>query len=232
MMSINIAIILARQGSKGLPLKNLRLLAGQSLLAHTIQAAWQSECFDRVVVSTDGHQIAQEAKSYQAEVVMRPASLASDTASSISGVLHALHSLNLAEGSVTLLQPTSPLRTAKHIQEAIALFQQQQQQGSVIAACETEHHPLKTLLLNQQGKAEAIRHLSDLEQPRQQLPMALRPNGAIYISAIPQLLSQQRFFIEPIGLYMMNQTDSIDIDTEADLLTAEHILNTRKEDKE
>lgn len=222
----HIAIILARQGSKGLPLKNLREIAGKSLLAHTIQAAKQSGCFDEIVVSTDGHLIIEEAQKYQPDVVIirRPIELASDTASSISGVLHALDTLNITEGTVTLLQPTSPLRTAKHIQAAFQLFIAQQTQGSVIAACECEHHPLKTLLLDHKGKPQAIRAVSDLEQPRQQLPKAVRPNGAIYINDIASLLQHQHFFIEPIELYLMNAQDSIDIDNEADLQQAEQIM--------
>lgn len=222
----NIAIILARQGSKGLPLKNLREIAGKSLLAHTIQAAKQSGCFEQIVVSTDGNLIAAEAQKYQPDVVIvrRPIELASDTALSITGVIHALDTLCITQGTVTLLQPTSPLRTAKHIQAAFKLFTAQQSKGSVIAACECEHHPLKTLLLNHEGKPQAIQALSNLEQPRQQLPKAMRPNGAIYINDIASLLQHKRFFLEPIELYLMNAQDSVDIDSEADLKQAEQIM--------
>ncbi len=84
---------------KGLPLKNLRKMNGISLLGHTIHAAISSKCFDRTIVSTDGGLIAEEAKNFGVEVVLRPAELASDTASSISGVIHALETTGSNSGT-------------------------------------------------------------------------------------------------------------------------------------
>lgn len=220
-----IAVILARQNSKGIALKNLQKVGGVSLLGRAIVAASHSQIFDKIVVSTDSDAIATEAKKYAGVTVIdRPDELASDTASSISGVLHALEVLQIEQGAVCLLQPTSPLRTAYHIQAAFEQFCQQGRVGSVIAACEAEHHPFKCLTYDEQGKLTAVRYLNDLESPRQQLPKSYRPNGAIYFNDIVALQQNQRFFNEPVGLYLMNKNDSIDIDTPQDLAKANQLL--------
>lgn len=223
----NIAIILARQGSKSIPLKNLIPLNGKSLLARTILAARDSKIFNHIIVSTDGELIAQEAKSYGATVITRPANLATDTASSISGVLHVLNTLQRTNGICCLLQPTSPLRTYQHIQEAYSLFIQQQS-GSVISATECHHHPYKTLIMHE-TQYIPTHQLSDLESPRQTLPKAYQPNGAIYFNHIEELLQHKRFFIEPLHLYLMNQEDSIDIDKPSDIHIAEQLIQRREQ---
>lgn len=218
-----IAIILARQGSKGIPKKNLALAGGISLLARTITAAKESGIFDLIVTSTDGEDIAQEAQRFGSAVVMRPAELASDQATSISGVLHVLDNLRLEQGLACLLQPTSPLRTAQHIKEAYALFTKQNQ-GSVIAATECEHHPYKYLVEKNHVYVPA-HELRDLESPRQRLPKAYRPNGAIYFNLIEDLMRTRRFFVDPINLYIMNAQDSIDVDKPEDLVRVNQLLS-------
>lgn len=92
-----LAVIPARGGSKGVPRKNVRPLAGKPLIGHTIEAARSAKRIDRVVVSTDDAEIAAVARGFGAEVVIRPAELASDTASSESAVLHALDELERTE---------------------------------------------------------------------------------------------------------------------------------------
>lgn len=224
-MQNTVAIILARQNSKGIPLKNLALVGGQSLLTRAILAAEKSSIFTRIVVSTDGDLIAAEAEKYASvTLVRRPEYLANDVATSISGVLHALDALGIDEGSVCLLQPTSPLRSEKHIIEAYNLFLKQEKQGSVVSVCEAEHHPYKFLLKDEEGSYQPVRNLADLESPRQKLPMAYRPNGAIYFNEIKILREKQAFFYEPIALYSMGANESVDIDTPKDLIYANQIL--------
>lgn len=220
---MNIAIILARQNSKGIPLKNLQTVGGISLLGRAILSAQNSGIFNKIVVSTDGDMIADEAKKYGVIIIKRPDELANDTATSIGGVIHALNELNIDNGICCLLQPTSPLRTDKHIVDAYELFSNQNLKGSIVSACITEHHPYKSLIL-EKGQYQAVRLLADLESPRQQLPRAYRPNGAIYFNDIQQLKENQRFFNEPIALYEMNEIDSIDIDNQADLERANRYI--------
>lgn len=224
----HIAIILARQNSKGIPLKNLQTVGGVSLLGRAIESAKQSGVFTHVVVSTDGDLIAQEAEKYTDVIIIkRPDELANDTATSISGVLHALDNLTkihkIQIDIVCLLQPTSPMRTAKHIQDSFALFEQQAFSGSVISASALSQHPYKCLV--QVGdEYQPVHLLSDLESPRQQLPKAFAPNGAIYFNHINNLQKNQRFFNQPICLYEMNERDSLDIDTPDDLVYANQLI--------
>lgn len=223
----NIAVILARRHSKGLSLKNLRQVGGLSLVGRAVSAAVESACFDRIIVSSDGADILEEAAKYGAETLMRPSELSDDHASSISGVIHVLEALAAESGSVTLLQPTSPLRNANHICEAFTLFRQFGDQGAVVSVCEAEHHPLKMLLLSETGQYYPVGSWPDLEQARQQLPKAYRPNGAVYINDIETLLQNRHFFAQPLHFYPMSAEDSVDIDVEADLQRAERILQQK-----
>ena len=224
-MQNTVAIILARQNSKGIPLKNLALVGGQSLLTRAVLAAEKSSIFTHIIISTDGDLIAEEAKKYDSvTLIRRPEYLANDVATSISGVLHALDELGIYEGSVCLLQPTSPLRSEKHIIEAYNLFLKQEKQGSVVSVCEAEHHPYKFLLKDEQDSYQPVRNLVDLESPRQTLPKAYRPNGAIYFNEIKLLREKKAFFFEPIALYSMSANESVDIDTPQDLIYANQIL--------
>lgn len=215
-----IAIILARQHSKGIALKNLQKVGGISLLGRAIISARDSQIFSHIVVSTDGDSIIQEAHNYpDVMTIKRPDELASDSASSIDGVIHALDVLGFDDGVCCLLQPTSPLRSAKHTQEAYQLFAHQAYQGSVISACQASTHPYKMLMVDGSGY-RPVHALSDLEAPRQSLPAAFCPNGAIYFNDIATLKRHRRFFNEPLALYQMSHQHSLDIDTLEDLALA------------
>lgn len=220
MIRNKVAVILARQNSKGIALKNLQKVGGISLVGRAIMSAVDSGIFGRIVVSTDGELIIQETKQYAGiDIIKRPDDLANDTASSIDGVIHALEALGIDEGICCLLQPTSPLRTATHIQEAYQLFAHKQYQGSVVSACHAQTHPYKMLIIKDDGY-QPVHHLSDLEMPRQQLPVAYVPNGAIYFNDIATLKQNRRFFNEPLALYPMSDRHSLDIDSLDDLLLA------------
>jgi len=118
-----VAIIPARGGSKGIPQKNIRLLAGKPLIVHSIEQALDSKTITRVLVSTDDPEIAGVSTQYGAEVIWRPADISGDTASSEVALLHALAFLEQAEGYhpslVVFLQATSPLRRPCDIDNAI-----------------------------------------------------------------------------------------------------------------
>jgi len=118
-----IAIIPARGGSKGIPKKNIQLLAGKPLISYTIDTAWHSEKITRVIVSTDDHEIAAVSKQYGAEVVWRPANISGDTASSEAALLHVLEHLKTTEyyqpDLIIFLQCTSPLTTHEDIDGTI-----------------------------------------------------------------------------------------------------------------
>jgi len=123
-----LGLIPARGGSKGVPRKNIRELAGIPLIAHSIQAARDATAIDSVVVSTDDEEIAEVADSHGARVpFMRPSELAMDKAPTAPVITHALETLHDAgeeHDAFVLLQPTSPLRTVTHIDEAYSLYEE------------------------------------------------------------------------------------------------------------
>jgi len=214
-----VAIIPARAGSKGLPGKNLRAVGGLSLVGRAVRAARHAGVVQRIVVSTDGADIAREAASHGAEVVTRPAALAEDASRSIDVVLHALEALELQEGICVLLQPTSPLREARDVRHAVERFLARNAGGSVVAVCESEHHPYKAIL-ERDGRYVPLLDYPSLEAPRQSLPRSLRVNGAIYVNDIAGLKRARSFFFGPLDFYEMPVSRSVDIDRESDLVLA------------
>lgn len=224
----NVAVILARANSKGLKNKNLRKVGGVSLVARAIIQAISSGVFDEVILSTDGDEIAKEGLKYKARVIKRPDELANDTSSSISAMLHALNELKITQGISVLLQPTSPLRTANHIKQAFEKFSKTKS-GSLVSVLECKSHPFKMLIENG-DKFIPLNNLQNLEAPRQTLPKAYLPNGAIYINNIAELIQFKRFFIEPLNLYKMDEISSVDIDSLQDLKRANLLCKRLKDE--
>src|SRR5689334_7677988 len=177
------AIITARGGSKGLPRKNLLEIAGRPLICHTIEAARACSSVDGVYVSTEDGEIAAVARAAGALVIDRPTELAQDDSSSRDVVLHALHWLEVSgrpSDSFVLLQPTSPLRTSKHLTNCIDAFRKGSF-GCAISVCEAEHHPARFLSIDDEGCLTPWGEESDLNVPRQSLRKVYRQNGAIYL---------------------------------------------------
>jgi len=223
------AIIPARGGSKGLSHKNIRLLCGRPLIAHTISAACHCNEVSRCIVSTDDENIADISRELGAEILMRPPELATDTASSSSVVRHLLETYASDYGLpefFILLQPTSPLRTAEHIRCCLKEFLDSDC-SCAISVTEMEHHPFKAFVMEN----KAIRPLYSvdmLEKPRQILPRIYRQNGAIYIMNSLVFLENNSFFTEPAYSYVMSQEESVDIDNELDLAIAEFLMEKLK----
>jgi CMP-N,N'-diacetyllegionaminic acid synthase len=221
-----VAIITARGGSKGLPRKNILPLRGKPLVAYSIDDGLSCPYISKVVVTTDDDEIEQVAKSYGAEVIRRPPSLATDTASSYDTVKHALLNLQgrgISFDSFVLLQPTSPLRRAMHVTEAIEGFVNSGAKSS-ISLCEVEHHPYKCFIETSEG----IRPVSDnkyIDMPRQKLQKAYRQNGAVYIMGCDDFINKaDSFLLSPMEPYFMSRDSSIDIDSAHDLIEAEALL--------
>jgi CMP-N,N'-diacetyllegionaminic acid synthase len=222
-----IAIIPARGGSKRVPGKNLLPLLGKPLIAWTIEAALKSNAVDRVVVSTDDPEIAAAAKSFGAEVpFMRPAELATDSAPTISVILDVLSKIPQSR-RIFLLQPTSPLRTANHIDEAAKLMDDRKA-NAVISVSEAEHPPEWSNSLPEDGSMD--RFLGDeLKNKRSQdLPRKFRLNGAIYIADARVLVQERTFLLSRRAYaYRMDRESSIDIDSKIDLMIAEVMMRDR-----
>ncbi len=220
-----IAIITARGGSKGLPRKNIRMLAGKPLIAYSILAGINCPYICRCIVSTEDSEIKQVSLKWGAEVIDRPEELASDYALSQDVVRHVMETLE-AEGHLpeyfVLLQPTSPLRTAEHITLCLKKYFASSV-ACAISVTEAEHHPYKTLLL-QNNYLKPLINIESLDKPRQILPKIVRQNGAIYVMPSKLFLELNSFYAEPAMPFFMTREESIDIDEEYDLLLAEFIM--------
>lgn len=224
-----LAIIPARGGSKGVSRKNIRQLAGKPLIAWTIDAALAARALDRIVVSTEDEEIARISLELGAEVpFLRPAELAADTSSTLDVLCHVVAELERREGyrpdAVMTLQPTSPLRTATHIDGAAALFAADPRAESLVTFVEVPHifHPRS--VMKRGAEDYMVPYLDDPQPTRRQdkEPVFARNGAAIYITRTACL---DRFvFGGRLLAYMMDEAHSLDIDTEADLARAEAIL--------
>lgn len=224
-----LGIIPARGGSKGILRKNLRNLGGMPLLAHSIRAALQSKTIDLVVVSTEDSEIAAVAASFGATVINRPAELATDTVQNNDVVRHAIQTMGEHFSHIALLQPTSPLRQAVHIDECLTPLLAGSA-CSVMTVTQVEHHPGKALFLSSANEVRPFTTASDMEARRQDLPLVYRQNGAVYALAAADFLRENKFILSPCRASLMPQELSMDIDTEFDLLIAEYYLAQSRKD--
>lgn len=221
-----LALIPARGGSKSIPLKNLATVGGKTLLQHAIDAARDSGVIDRIVVSSDSELILEAAAGLGAEPLRRPAELASDSAGSDCVVAHCIDELALLEQRarpMVLLQPTSPLRTAEHIVGAMEVWKRSAAH-CVVSVFEPDHHPAKSFRVDQEGMLTGLFAADAPFTPRQMLPRAFLPNGAIYVFSIEAFTAQSRIPRERLVPYVMPARSSIDIDQPGDLAEAARLL--------
>lgn len=226
-----IGIITARGGSKGIPRKNIKQLAGKTLIAYTIEAARASQCLTRCIVSTDDEEIASVARTYGAEVpFMRPAELAQDKSGSIEVVQHALQWLKEQEGQTfdyaMILQPTSPFRTAGDIDACIKKIVDTGA-DSVMSMMELTDFALKKLkrlegdlivpFVEDEGRTSAAR--SDLAK-------VYKRNCAIYLTRT-DLIMKGDLFGQVSRPYVMPRERSVDINEPVDFELAEFLMQRK-----
>lgn len=230
-----LGIIPARGGSKGLPRKNLRILGGKPLIAHTIEAALASH-LDRVILSTDDEEIAEVGRQWGVEVPFtRPAELAADDTPSLAVLLHALHFLEEREhflpDAVVFLQPTAPFRTAEHIDEALQLFEESDATSVLAVTPVCEVHPYFMFELGQSGKLRPFIEIKDRPLRRQDLPVFYRINGGLYVTRREHFrdISPQApiFDFEDSIAYIMDGVSSVDINDYLDFQRAELLLREK-----
>jgi CMP-N-acetylneuraminic acid synthetase len=218
-----LAVIPARGGSRGIPRKNLRLLGGVPLLVHTIRAAQQAKRVDRFVVSTEDAEIAGVARRAGAEVVERPDHLATDDASTVAVVHHAIDALESSSGTradiVVTLQPTSPLRGADLIDQAVDLVANGAHRSAVTVAEIPFAAPTVGILSDARFRASVT-----LTDPRRQVaPSAVRLTGAVYVTT-RDLLDDGRLTDGAPAALLTQGAAAIDIDAPADLAAARRAL--------
>ena len=226
-----IGLITARGGSKSIPGKNIKPLAGKPLIAWTVEAALQSKGLDRVMVSTDDEKIAQTARQWGAEVpFLRPGELAGDASPHILAVQHALEWLQDHEGErpeyIMLLQPTSPLRATQDIDAVIELAKEKNA-DAVVSVCESKNHPYTTYRLTENGMLEVYVSSDIGYLRRQDLPPAYVLNGAIYLNRCDSLLGAITFVPEGAYPYIMPLERSMDIDTLWDFALVEFVIQNK-----
>jgi CMP-N,N'-diacetyllegionaminic acid synthase len=218
-----LGVIPARAGSKGLPGKNLRLLAGKPMLQYTIEAALGSERLDDVVLSSeDAETIALAERLGCPAPFVRPAELATDEAGVLDVVLHALDHLGKDDGAVVLLQPTTPLRTAGDIDAAIATFEASGRE-SLLTVAPVQQHPWNVVRVDGDRLVWAPDRPGG-EVRRQDFPPSYHVNGAVYITAVPFLRARRAFHDERSAIHVMDESHSIDVDDLHDLAAAERLL--------
>lgn len=223
-----LAYIPARGGSKGVPRKNIMLIAGKPLLVYTIEAAQESGIFDKIMVSTDDEDIANVAKAYGAWVpFLRDPMVSGDTTPTMVSLCSdkdRLEKMGYSFSYVCLLQPTSPLRTSRDIVNACALYDEKH--AGVSSVCQVEEHPYFMRTIDGDGRLGFTVPFKGAIR-RQDLPTYYRINGAIFINSWEELAPDLPQAGNPYG-YVMSQESSIDIDTEKDVRLAEEILLSRK----
>lgn len=221
-----LAIIPARGGSKGVERKNVRELAGEPLIAHAVRAAGEAGNLDRTIVSTDDEEIRRVAEASGAEVpFLRPPDLATDEAPMNPVVEHAITHLGDEEGyscdAVVLLQPTSPLRTADHIDRAVETHERRGV-TTVISVYPDHSYRWRS---SEEG-ATQLNYTGSATRRQDKRPEYVE-NGAIYICDTEHFLAEGELRSGTVGLFEMRERDSIDIDTEFDFWLAETIKRRR-----
>lgn len=225
----SLAIIPARGGSKGLPRKNVRPLGGVPLIGHTIRAALGSGV-ERVIVSTDDDEIAAVAQEYGAEIPFRrPAALASDSAKSLSVLLHALSFMENEAGmqvdQVVFLQPTSPFRNQTHLAEAMQQHREHEKRSTVSVTSVDEYHPYFMFTMHEKASLQPLFELDERPLRRQDLPVFYRLNGALYITNREYYdhcgENDAIFDWHSLSGYVMDAPSSVDINDYLDFQRAE-----------
>ena len=229
-----LALIPARGGSKSIPRKNIRSLAGYPLITYSIAAAKQSKLVTRTLLSTDDEEIAAIAREYGAEVpFLRPAELAQDSSTDFPVFINALDWLKTHEGYqpevVVQLRPTSPIRPPDCVDRAIQVLLEHPQADSVRGVIPSGQNPYKMWRMDEQGQLSPLLDLQGIREPfnapRQSLPSTYWQTGHIDAMRVSTLLAKGSLSGEVIYPLLMDPRYAIDIDTLRDWQRAEWIIS-------
>jgi len=225
-------LLVGRDGSKGLPGKNLREIGGLSLIGYKAKAALQSRHCSRLIVSSDSAEIRDEAMRHGAEMLFeRPAELATDTASSNDVILHAMDWIETHEkrryDAIMLLEPSSPFARPEHFDQAVELFVARKA-SLVVGMRETEVASVFVGTLGNNGSIGGIveKMLKTPAQRRQDQPPEVTMNGALYLIGWEAMRKHRKVYADPIASYgiLMDRLHSIEIESAADLAYASYVI--------
>ena len=223
-----VAIIPAREGSKGIPRKNIQLLAGKPLIVHTIENALRSRSVNRVIVSTDGLEIAEVAKKFGSEVILRPHEISGDLASSEAALLHALNHLQQTEGYepdlMVFLQCTSPLTLPEDIDGTVKALLEENADSAL--AVTPFHYFLWQK--DQHGNAVGINHDKRVRPLRQECEPQFMEAGSVYVMRTRGFKSSEHRFFGKTAMYVMPAERCMEIDDPHDIAVAEALMRERE----
>jgi len=227
-----LALIPARGGSKSIPRKNIRLLAGHPLIAYSIAAGLAAETVTRVVVSTDDEDIAEISRQYGGEIpFIRPSEYAQDDTPDLPVFQHALEWLDEVEGYrpdiVVQLRPTSPFRRVWQIDQAVSLLIENPKADSVRTVCVPFQNPYKMWRIGPDGYLRPLLE-ADIHEPynapRQELPVVYWQTGYVDVAWTDTLLSKNSMTGDDILALIIDPGDWVDIDSPDDWHRAERLL--------
>ena len=223
--------ICARGGSKGVPNKNIRNLAGKPLISYTISVMKQWGKASKIITSTDSPEIARIANEYGAETpFMRPKELATDTAPKIPAIQHALKfcedHYNTKYDVVIDLDPTAPLRTVNDLEKALEKFTQTKAQVLYSVTVAKKNPYFNMVELDKNGNAHLSKSLESEFFRRQDAPTVYAINGSIYIFDRDFLIDTKSLHCEREKVYVMDEIASVDIDREIDFKFIEFLLES------
>lgn len=216
-MSKTIAIIPARGGSKRLPGKNIKLLGEIPLIAHSILYAKEHDFIDAVYVSTDDVAIKEVALQYGAIVIDRPQEISGDLEPTVSALKHVLQAITEDVATVILLQATNPLRPKALLNEAFAIFHEQQVES--LFTVSRSHHKLGKIMDN-----KFIPYNYEVGQRSQDLEPLYYENGLLYITKASIILQNEIITKDAFPLEVNHPFANVDIDTQEDFDYAEYLV--------
>ena len=228
-----LAIIPARQGSKRIPQKNMRLLNNKPLIYYTILAAMKSKMITDTVVSTDSPKILKFAKKFKKIYVpfLRPSKLSGDNVETHPVIKHAIIEMekikNITYDLIILLQPTCPLRTYHDIDQSIKIYNKSKADSVISIVSVGPNHPLRMKKIKNNGRLINFmpKFLEENMKPIQKLPAVYIRNGAIYLSTRYQIITKNSLVGKKVFPYIMSEDRSVNIDTFDDLLLARNKIN-------
>ncbi len=228
-----LGVIPARSGSKGVPNKNIRELNGKPLIYYSIFESLKSKLISDVVVSTDSKKFQQISIDYGADCpFIRPPELSGDDALAIPTIQHAVNEIEkknkIKYDYIIMLQPTSPMRKSAHIDNALSKLFSSNADAIISVVNVNNNHPMK--MKRFLGSDSVSGRLVDYEKPpvencpRQKLPPVHIVNGAIYATKRDVLMKENSFQGEKCIGFIMDENESINIDTEIEFLIAEALM--------
>jgi len=226
-----LGIIPARGGSKGIPRKNLQTINGKTLLQYAIDSGQQSKYINKLIVSTEDSEIKEESVQLKCDVIERPDELAGDDVTTLAVIEHVLNYMDIKNSYfpdfIVLIQPTAPLRTSIHIDEAIEVLIKSDC-DSVVSVAEVpfHYHPKWQMLINKENCLVTTdnENLSKLIYQRQKLSKSFFRNGAVYVSKRITIEKYNNLYGHKCLPYIMPFELSINIDSPADFVLASNLI--------